>query len=121
MPEEERLRDDRLAIMKSKLVGDKTSVEMFLDAVQLHAENRPAKVIDGSQEGFEGIKDKIDEIANKLFRNRSESSFTEDDDDLWREFKEELEMEGFSPQVLRKHKVSVRLLDHIECRSLMPR
>ncbi|KAJ4174864.1 hypothetical protein NW754_005285 [Fusarium falciforme] len=108
MSEEERLRDDRLAIMKSKLVGDKTRVEMFLDAVQLHAENRPARVVDGSQEGFEGIKDKIDEIANKLFRNRSENSFTEDDDDLWREFKEELEKEGFSPQVLRKHKDVLR-------------
>ncbi|KAM0430984.1 hypothetical protein ACHAPT_005618 [Fusarium lateritium] len=108
MPEEERLRDDRLSVMRSKLVGDKTSVELFLDAVQLHAENRPTRVVDGSQEGFEGIKDKIDEIANKLFRNRNENSFTEDDDDLWREFKTELEKEGFSPQVLRKHKDVLR-------------
>ncbi|KAM5353987.1 hypothetical protein ACJ41O_000637 [Fusarium nematophilum] len=108
MADEERLRDDRLAAMKSKLAGDKSSVELFLDAVQLHAENRPTRVVDGSQEGLEGIKDKVDEIAAKLFRDRNESSFTEDEDDLWREFKAELEKEGFSPQVLRKHKDVLR-------------
>ncbi|KAJ3524838.1 hypothetical protein NM208_g11892 [Fusarium decemcellulare] len=108
MPDEERLRDDGLSVMRTRLVNDKTSIELFLDAVQLHAENRPARVVDGSQAGLEGIKDKVDEIAAKLFRNRNESSFTEDEDDLWREFKTELENEGFSPQVLRKHKDVLR-------------
>ncbi|KAF4981486.1 hypothetical protein FZEAL_2729 [Fusarium zealandicum] len=108
MPDDEHLRDDRLSVMRSKLNSDKTSIELFLDAVQLHAENRPARVVDGTQEGLEGIKDKVDEIAAKLFRNRNESSFTEDEDDLWREFKTELEKEGFSHQVLRKHKDVLR-------------
>ncbi|KAF4971808.1 hypothetical protein FSARC_1501, partial [Fusarium sarcochroum] len=107
MPEDERLRDDRLLVMKQKLVGDKSSVDLFLDAVQLHAENRPTRVVDG-QEGLEGIKDVVDKIATKLFRDRNESSFTEDEDHLWREFKIELEKEGFSPQVLRKHKDVLR-------------
>ncbi|KAF5018099.1 hypothetical protein F66182_9938 [Fusarium sp. NRRL 66182] len=103
MPEDERLRDDRISVMKQKLVSDKTSVDLFLDAVQLHAENRPTEVVQG-QEGLENIKDVVDKIATNLFRNRSESSFTEDEDDMWRGFKTELEKEGFSPQVLRKHK-----------------
>lgn len=106
MPEDERQRDQELSIIKHKLVGDKTSVEMFLDAVQLHAENKPARVVEG-QEGLEKIKDVVDEIATKLFRNRNEGSFTDDEDGLWREFKIELEAQGFSPQVLRKHKVRV--------------
>ncbi|KAM0561441.1 hypothetical protein ACHAPJ_003322 [Fusarium lateritium] len=107
MPEDERLRDDRLAGMTQKLVGDKSSVDLFLDAVQLHAENRPTRVVDG-QKGLEGIKDVVDKIATKLFRDRNESSFTEDEDHLWREFKVELEKEGFSSQVLRKHKDVLR-------------
>ncbi|KAF4481742.1 hypothetical protein FAGAP_11880 [Fusarium agapanthi] len=107
MPEDERQRDQELSVIKHKLVGDKTSVEMFLDAVQLHAENRPTRVVQG-QEGLERIKDVVDEIATKLFRNRIEGSFTEDEDGLWREFKIELEDQGFSPQVLRKHKDVLR-------------
>jgi hypothetical protein len=106
MPEDERMRDDQLSVMKQKLDHGKNSVDWFLDAVQLHAENRPTRVVDG-QEGLEGIKDVVDEIATKLFHDRSEGSFTEDEDVLWREFKIELEDRGFSPQVLRKHKVSV--------------
>ncbi|KAM5370797.1 hypothetical protein ACJA88_009868 [Fusarium oxysporum] len=107
MPEDERQRNQELSVIKHKLVGDKTSVEMFLDAVQLHAENRPTRVVEG-QEGLERIKDVVDEIATKLFRNRNEGSFTEDEDGLWREFKIELEDQGFSPQVLRKHKDVLR-------------
>jgi hypothetical protein len=106
MPEDERMRDDQLSVMKQKLDHGKNSVDWFLDAVQLHAENRPTRVVDG-QEGLEGIKDVVDEIATKLFHDRSEGSFTDDEDVLWREFKIELEDRGFSPQVLRKHKVSV--------------
>ncbi|KAM0253672.1 hypothetical protein ACHAP5_000249 [Fusarium lateritium] len=107
MPEDERMRDDQLSVMKQKLDHGKSSVDWFLDAVQLHAENRPTRVVDG-QEGLEGIKDVVDEIATKLFRDHNEGSFTEDEDGLWREFKIELEDRGFSPQVLRKHKDVLR-------------
>lgn len=106
MAEEERQRDYKLSEMKHKLDNDKYNIDLFLDAVQLHAENRPTRVVEG-QEGLERIKDVVDEIATKLFRNRNESSFTEDEDGLWREFKIELEDRGFSPQVLRKHKVRI--------------
>lgn len=110
MAEDERLRDNKLFEMKQKLDDEQHGLDLFLDAVQLHAENRPTRVIEG-QEGLERIKDVVDEIATKLFRNRNEGSFTEDDDGLWREFKIELEDRGFSPQVLRKHKVR-GVVDH---------
>jgi hypothetical protein len=107
MAEDERLRDNKLSEMKQKLDDEKYSLDLFLDAVQLHAENRPTRVVEG-QEGLERIKDVVDEIATKLFRNRNEGSFTEDEDGLWREFKIELEDRGFSSQVLRKHKDVLR-------------
>jgi hypothetical protein len=107
MAEDERLRDNKLFEMKQKLDNGKYDVDLFLDTVQLHAENRPTRVVVEGQEGLERIKDVVDEIATKLFRNRNESSFTEDEDGLWREFKIELEDRGFSPQVLRKHKVRI--------------
>ncbi|RGP79249.1 hypothetical protein FLONG3_2685 [Fusarium longipes] len=107
MAEDERLRDNKLFEMKQKLDNDKYNVDLFLDAVQLHAENRPTTVVEGHK-GLERIKDVVDEIATKLFRDRNEGSFTEDDDGLWREFKIELEDRGFSPQVLRKHKDVLR-------------
>jgi hypothetical protein len=110
MAEDERLRDNKLSEMKQKLDDEKYSLDLFLDAVQLHAENRPTRVVEG-QEGLERIKDVVDEIATKLFRNRNEGSFTEDEDGLWREFKIELEDRGFSSQVLRKHKVR-GVVDH---------
>jgi len=104
MAEDERVRDKKLLTMKQKLDNDEYSVDVFLRAVQLHDKNRPTRVVEG-QEGLERIKDVVDEIATKLFRDRNEGSFTEDEDGLWREFKIELEDRGFSPQVLRKHKV----------------
>lgn len=104
MADDERVRDRRLDTLQQKLLADKSSVELFLDAVQLHAENRPRRVVDG-EKGLEGIKDKVDDIATRLFRNRDTGNFAENEDELWQEFKAELEKEGFSPQVLRKHKV----------------
>lgn len=107
MAEDERARDKKLLTMKQKLDNDEYSVDMFLRAVQLHDKNRPTRIVEG-QEGLERIKDVVDEIATKLFRDRNEGSFTEDEDGLWREFKIELEDRGFSPQVLRKHKDVLR-------------
>lgn len=108
---EEDGRADRISMIRTKLVNEKTNVEMFLDTVQLHnPANKPNRVVDGHQGDLEGIKDKVDVIANRLFERRDSGSFAEDEDDLWREFKTELEKEGFSPQVLRKHKVCSTLI-----------
>ncbi|KPM35021.1 hypothetical protein AK830_g11554 [Neonectria ditissima] len=105
---DEQARDDRLAVVRSRLVSDKTNVDMFLDTVQLHTPANKPYQVDGRQPDFEDIKDKVDTIANRLFHNRDYGSFNEDEDSLWLEFKAELEKEGFAPQVLRKHKDILR-------------
>lgn len=107
---------DRLDAVRSRLVGETTSVDMFLDTVQLHnrANNAPEAVVSqGSQSNLESIKDKVDNIAKRLFSRRDTSGEIIDDEDrMWQEFKSELEIEGFSPQVLRQHKVSALYLPH---------
>lgn len=104
--DDERVRADRVAVIRSKLASEKTTVDMFLDTVQLqNTANKPDPAVHSSQGSFEGIKDKVDEIATRLFQRREGKGFTEDEDGLWREFKAELEKEGFSPHVLKKHKV----------------
>lgn len=98
--------DGRVAAIKAKLLNETTNIDMFLDTVQLH--NPVTKPNGGafdasSQSTLEGIKDQVDAIAAKLFARR-DGSFS-GEDSLWKEFKVELEKEGFSPDVLRKHKV----------------
>ncbi|CAM1509864.1 Fc.00g001990.m01.CDS01 [Cosmosporella sp. VM-42] len=107
--DDERVRAERVAAIRSKLVNEKTNVDLFLDTVQLHnPANKPDRVVDGSQGSLEGIKDKVDVIASRLFQRRDGSGFAEDEDGLWQEFKAELEKEGFAPQVLKKHKDVLR-------------
>ncbi|KAF7553655.1 hypothetical protein G7046_g7034 [Stylonectria norvegica] len=108
-PDDVHDRADRIAVIRSKLVTEKTNVDMFLDTVQLHnPANNPGHAVDGSQASLEGIKDKVDEIASRLFKRRGDNAFAEDEDGLWQEFKAELEKEGFAPRVLAKHKEVLR-------------
>ncbi|KAK0388356.1 hypothetical protein NLU13_4601 [Sarocladium strictum] len=106
-------RTDRLGNLRAKIANEKTGIDMFLDTIQLrNPADRPAGIVDGSQTGLENIKDKVDAIANSLFaqraRNANGANLTDDEDRLWQEFKSELEKEGFSPQVLRRHKEVLR-------------
>lgn len=100
---------DRVAAVRSRLATQTASIDMFLDTVQLHnpASNAPELVpLDSSDANLEIIKDKVDDIATRLFRRRdTEGSIVDDQDDKWRDFKSELETEGFSPRVLQQHKV----------------
>jgi len=106
-------RAERLGNLRAKIANEKTSVDMFLDTIQLrNPADRPVGIVDGSQTGLEHIKDKVDAIANRLFAQRdgnaNGTNLTDDEDRLWQEFKSELEKEGFSPQVLRRHKVCLQ-------------
>ncbi|KFA47221.1 hypothetical protein S40293_05483 [Stachybotrys chartarum IBT 40293] len=102
--------EDRIAVIRAKLVNERTNVEMFLDTVQLrNPATSPATVFDpsNSSTSLEDIKDKVDKVANRVF-SRPSSGEPDAEDGLWQEFKTELEKEGFSPQVLRKHKDVLR-------------
>ncbi|KFG82494.1 hypothetical protein MANI_015592 [Metarhizium anisopliae] len=102
---------DRIAAVRSRLANETTSVDMFLDTVQLNnpANNAPEVVPQGSESNLENIKYKVDNIAARLFRRwNTNSGIINDEDSMWQEFKSELEMEGFSPHILHKHKDVLR-------------
>lgn len=102
-------RADRLANLRAKLANEKTNIDMFLDTIQLHnPAKQPAGIVDGSQLGLENIKDKVDAIAGRLCTKYDGNGLGEDEESRWQEFKSELEKEGFSPQVLRRHKEVLR-------------
>lgn len=98
---------ERVTSVRSRLVQQKNTIDMFLNSVQL---NNPPKHCPGAvavncnEPRLENIKQKVDAIARRLF-SRRDCSTINDDDGMWQEFKTELEKEGFSPLVLQKHKV----------------
>ena len=97
----------KIQLIRGDVISQTMKIDIFLDTVQLHspAKTQPAlEIVDDQQ--MDVIKDKVDAIANRLFRERRDRSPIEaDEDELWRSFKAELEREGFSPAVLRKNKV----------------
>jgi len=103
---EERERD-MVAMIRSKLADQKTNIDMFLDTVQLHNPSKAQRVVDEQGGNLDNIKDKVDAIAARLFARR-DSGIGEDDEDLWQQFRTELEKEGFSKDVLRKNKEVLR-------------
>lgn len=106
-------REGAVAMLRtagSRLRGEKASLDGFLDAVQLQKSKGAARVVVDDVEGggvaLDRIKDKVDEVAKRVF-SRRDSGFEDDEDRVWKEFKAELEKEGFSSTVLKKHKVCV--------------
>ena len=97
----------RVEAVRTTLVNDKTKIDLFLDTVQLQNSKRDQTSMSAAHDGsLEGIKDKVDAVATKVFQTRDENTCGENDEENhWQDFKSELEKEGFSPQVLQKHKV----------------
>ncbi|CCF43085.1 hypothetical protein CH063_12893 [Colletotrichum higginsianum] len=98
---------DMVAMIRTKLANQKTNIDMFLDTVQLHNPSKAQRIVDEQGGNLDNIKDKVDAIAARLFARR-DSGISEDDEDLWQQFRTELEKEGFSKDVLRKNKVRTR-------------
>ncbi|TID02070.1 SART-1 family protein DOT2 [Colletotrichum higginsianum] len=98
---------DMVAMIRTKLANQKTNIDMFLDTVQLHNPSKAQRIVDEQGGNLDNIKDKVDAIAARLFARR-DSGISEDDEDLWQQFRTELEKEGFSKDVLRKNKEVLR-------------
>lgn len=92
-----------LRTARIRLRGEKASLDGFLDAVQLQ-KSKAAATVNTDEGTLERIQDKVDEVAKRVF-SRRDSGFEDDEDHVWKEFKAELEKEGFSSVVLRKHRV----------------
>ena len=99
-------RDGRIEVLQKEVTSQKIKIDMFLDTVQLHTPSKNQQVLENTDDGeLDRIKDKVDAVASRLFRNKR-SPIEGPQDDMWQEFKEELEKEGFSKDVLRQNKVS---------------
>ncbi|KAF9878032.1 hypothetical protein CkaCkLH20_04608 [Colletotrichum karsti] len=104
---EERERD-MVDMIRTKLAAQKTNIDMFLDTVQLHNPTKAQRVVDEQGGNLDNIKDKVDAIAARLFARRDSGIGGDDEEDLWQQFRTELEKEGFSKEVLRKNKEVLR-------------
>ncbi|KAG5981905.1 hypothetical protein E4U55_002546 [Claviceps digitariae] len=96
---------------RSRLASETMSVDTFLDTVQLHnpANNAPEVLVGTYDTTLEHIKDKVDNIAKGLFLQRDTSGeIIADEDQMWQEFRSKLELDGFSPHVLHRHKDILR-------------
>lgn len=110
---EDRERD-MLNLIRSKLANQKTNIDIFLDTVQLHNPSRQHQPVDlekADDKQQNSIKDKIDAVAQRLFQRRARARVLGDavdgsEEEMWQQFWSELVVEGFSSDVLRKHKVS---------------
>lgn len=108
---EDRERD-MLQLIRTKLANQKTHIDIFLDTVQLHnPANRPMELKNTDDKQQNSIKDKVDIVAKRLFERRARARASgdvveESDNQMWQQFWTELVKEGFSSDVLRKHKVS---------------
>lgn len=121
---EDRERD-MIALIRTKLANQKTNIDIFLDTVQLHNPTRQHRPVDlertdGKQ--MNAIKDKVDIVAARLFQRRARARASgdaaeESEEEMWQQFWAELVKEGFSSDVLRKHKVSPSLAVRLSCMS----
>lgn len=101
----EHVEREKINLIQTKLINQKLNLDMFLDTVQLR-NSRSRKAVDPNSAGLDAIKDKVDAIAFRICQRRN-SGLNENEEELWRRFKDELEREGFSREVLRKNKVSL--------------
>lgn len=96
----------KIDLIQNDVVSKKLKIDLFLDTVQLHHPAKPHVQLENTDDQqLERIKDKVDAVANKLLRRRGVSPVSECEEDVWQQFKAELENEGFSSQVLNEHKV----------------
>lgn len=98
---------DQLGGIRVKLISHKTNLTLFLDTIQLHENGKMAKNLDVQGEQLDIILDKVDHIAAKMNQKAGTlmTSYEDDDEEVWKQFRRELISEGFSSDVLQQHKV----------------
>ncbi|KAI0541827.1 hypothetical protein GGR58DRAFT_388343 [Xylaria digitata] len=101
------LEVDKVDLIRDKLASQKLNIDMFLDTIQLHNPSKSHQLVDTTNTDLDAIKDKVDAIASHLYQ-RQDSGFGENEDRLWEQFRDALEEEGFSKDVLQKHRDVLR-------------
>jgi hypothetical protein len=103
---------DQLGSVRVKLINHKTNITALLDTIQLRESSRVAATLDNHGGQLDIILDKVDNIASRMGQRAASLMTTYDDDDkeVWKSFRRELVAEGFSSDVLTRHKVSTGIL-----------
>ena len=100
-----------IELVRAELVSQKLKIYNFLETVEIHNPRfQGGQTLEGPHRDHrrETIQNKVDSVANRIFRRRRQGSPVSDDakgDELWQEFQSELVKEGFDHEVLHKNKV----------------
>lgn len=101
---------DMVDLIRTILANQKLNIDELLDTVQLQNPSKSHQILDTNNANLESIKDKVDAIAARITQ-RNDSISSEGDDELWLQFRNELEKEGFSRDVLRKNQVCASIFE----------
>ncbi|KAI0378672.1 hypothetical protein F5Y04DRAFT_290843 [Hypomontagnella monticulosa] len=100
---------DMIDLISTKLAKQKLNIDMFLDTVQLQNPSKSRRMVDTTSANLDSIKDKMDAIASRIFqRNNSNLIDSSNEEELWEQFRDELDQAGFSRDVLRKNQDVIR-------------
>lgn len=103
---------DQLGSVRVKLINHKTNITALLDTIQLRESSRVATTLDNHGGQLDIILDKVDNIASRMGQRAASlmTTYEDDDKEVWKSFRRELVAEGFSSDVLTRHKVSADVL-----------
>ncbi|OBT58987.1 hypothetical protein VE04_00798 [Pseudogymnoascus sp. 24MN13] len=98
----------QLGSVRVKLINHKTNITALLDTIQLSESSRLAATLDNYGGQLDIILDKVDNIAARMGQRASLITYDDDDKEDWKIFRRELVAEGFSSDVLTRHKDVLR-------------
>ncbi|KFZ14509.1 hypothetical protein V501_03208 [Pseudogymnoascus sp. VKM F-4519 (FW-2642)] len=98
----------QLGSVRVKLINHKTNITALLDTIQLSESSRLAATLDNHGGQLDIILDKVDNIAARMGQRASLITYDDDDKEDWKIFRRELVAEGFSSDVLTRHKDVLR-------------
>jgi hypothetical protein len=98
---------DTLGTIRVKLISHQTSLTSALDRIQLHQTGEREIMLDIQDGQLDVILDKVDAIAARMIQRPGGilTIYDDDDNEVWKQFRQELIAEGFSSEVLSQHKV----------------
>ncbi|OBT88499.1 hypothetical protein VE02_03469 [Pseudogymnoascus sp. 03VT05] len=101
---------DQLGTVRVKLINHKSNITALLDAIQLRESNKVAATLDNHGGQLDIILDKVDSIASRMGQRDASlmTTYSDDDKEVWKSFRRELVAEGFSNDVLTRHKDVLR-------------
>ncbi|KAI1654586.1 hypothetical protein F4813DRAFT_205180 [Daldinia decipiens] len=99
---------DMINLIHTKLTNQKLNIDLFLDTVQLHNPSKSRHLVDTNSANLDSIKDKVDFIASRICQRTNSNLSDGNEDELWEQFRDELEHAGFSKDVLRKNQDVIR-------------